>query len=151
MPVAPLTLEGASENAVDTSYFLITPGFFATMKTAVVQGREFADDDTAGAPWVAVVNESAARRLWPGQDPIGKRFTVDTGPEDRPRRIVGVVRDIPTGTRRTGVEPVIYTSYLQQPSGARLPSANMRGQMTFVVRTSGNPMSLEPGSAQSRG
>ncbi len=143
VPAAALTVEGASIDSGDTSLFLITPGFFATVKARVVRGREFTDDDTAGAGWVAVVNETAARRFWPGEDPLGKRFTLDSGPDDRLREVVGVVRDIPTGSRKISPEPVVYTSYLQQPSRARLPWAILLGQMTFVVRTSGNPMALE--------
>jgi predicted permease len=140
---AVVTLEGANAESGDTSYFVITPGFFATMKAPLVQGREFADEDAAGAPWVAVVNETAAHRFWPGQDPIGKRFTFDSGLDDRPREIVGVVRDIPAATSRINPEPIIYMSYLQQPLHSRLSWAIMLGQMTFVVRTSGNPMRLE--------
>jgi predicted permease len=136
-------VDGANSESGNTSYFVITPGFFATMKAPVVRGREFAEDDAAGAPWVAVVNETAAHRFWPGQDPVGKRFTLDSGLDDRPREIVGVVRDIPTATRRINPEPIIYMSYLQQPSHSRLSWAIMLGQMTFVVRTSGNPMGLE--------
>jgi ABC-type lipoprotein release transport system permease subunit len=63
---------------------------------------------------------------------------------EKPREIVGVVRDIPL--RRTDREagPVIYASYLQQSPAYRGPSGNMFGQMTFLLRSSADPMSLVP-------
>jgi putative ABC transport system permease protein len=59
-----------------------------------------------------------------------------------------VVRDIPLRRFETASEPVLYTSYLQQPARYQGPLANMFGQMTFLVRTSGNPMSLAPAARQ---
>lgn len=55
-----------------------------------------------------------------------------------------MVRDIPLKRFQTGPEPVIYTSYLQQPARYQGPFANMFGQMNFLLRTSGNPMNLAP-------
>jgi putative ABC transport system permease protein len=129
-------------------YFLVTPGFFATMRAPLLRGREFDRRDTRASPWTAVVNQSAARWLWPGQDPIGKRFTLDTVPEEQPRQVIGVVRDIPTRNRRTVPDPVIYASYLQQPPTYANPGANMFGQMTFLLRASGDPVSLLPAIRQ---
>ncbi|HEY4363775.1 MAG TPA: ABC transporter permease [Bryobacteraceae bacterium] len=143
VPTLAVTVDGGRASG-DTSYFLVTPHFFATMRAEVVRGRDFDTRDTQGAAWVAVVNETAAHRFWPGQDPLGQRFSLDSVPDDRPREVIGVVRDIPTRVRETGAEPVIYASYLQQPSRYRLPWANMLGQMTFVVRAPGNPMALVP-------
>jgi putative ABC transport system permease protein len=59
------------------TYFLVTPNLFATLRTPIVHGRDFTDRDTAGTPWVAIVNETCARRFWPGEDPIasGSRST----------------------------------------------------------------------------
>jgi len=147
VPTVAVAIEGQHErgrHALSVAYFLVTPNFFATMNAPLVRGRDFSDLDTASAPWVAIVNESTARRFWPGADPIGKRFTFDVVPEERPREVVGVVRDIPIRSRQTGPEPVIYASYLQQPSRYRNPWANMFGQMTFVLRSSADPMSLVP-------
>jgi predicted permease len=146
VPTMAVTVEGSASAAGDTSYFLVTPDFFATLKTRFVRGRDFGEGDTPGSQWVAVINETAARRFWPGEDAIGKRFTLDSVPDDRPREVIGIVRDIPTRTRTVTAEPVIYAHYLQQPSRYRLPWANLMGQMTFILRSSGrafsNPMSL---------
>jgi len=142
---APATeADRAGLNAV---YFLVTPNFFTSLKTPFVRGRDFRTDDTAGSPWVAVINETMARQFWPGQNPIGKRITLDVVAGELPREIVGVVRDIPL--RRTyEPRPVIYTSYLQQAERYQGPNANMFGTMTFLIRSSGDPMSLVPAVRQ---
>jgi putative ABC transport system permease protein len=126
------------------AYFLVTPNFFSTMKAPWSAGRDFDARDVQSAPWVAVVNETMARTFWPGEDPIGKRFRLDTVPEEHPREVVGVVRDIPLSQLQTEPRPVIYASYLQQPSRYRGPWANMFGEMTFVLRSSGQAFEVVP-------
>jgi putative ABC transport system permease protein len=140
----PMPENAADRNAFRAVYFLITPNFFTTMNTRLVRGRDLNDFDTASASWVAIINESMARRFWPGEDPIGKRLTLGVVSGERPREIVGVVRDIPVRRDRAEPQPVIYTSYLQQSPDYRGPFANMFGQMTFLLRTSGDPLSLVP-------
>jgi len=125
------------------TYFLVTPNLFGTIRTPIVRGRDFTNRDTVAAPWVAIVNETFARRFWPGEDPIGKRFTLDTVPEEQPRQVVGVVRDIPT-RHAESPQPVVYASYLQQPSRYRGPWAGLFGQMQFMIRSTGNPMAIVP-------
>lgn len=144
LPALPVVIDGqpapagADPRARPPAYFLVTPGFFATVRTPLVRGRDVDDHDTASAPWVAIVNETAARRLWPGDEAIGKRFTLDAGPDERPREVVGVVRDIPIRSRQTTPEPVMYASYLQQPARYRGRWGGMFGQMTFVLRRAGD-------------
>jgi putative ABC transport system permease protein len=125
------------------AYFLITPHFFSTIRTPIVRGRDVTEHDTASAPWVAVVNEAFARRFWPGENPIGKRLTLNTVPEERGREVVGVVRDIPT-RHAADPEPAIYASYLQQPSRYRGPWVNVFGQMVFMIRPAGDPSAIIP-------
>ena len=70
----------------------VTPDYFKTMRIDLRGGREFRDSDQEGAPRVAIVNELMARRLWPNEDPLGKRFRVQrTG--DVWWQVVGVARD----------------------------------------------------------
>src|SRR5262249_30363579 len=123
--------------------FLVTPSFFATMKGRLVRGRDFNDNDALTRPWVVIVNESMARRYWRGEDPIGKHITLDTVPEERPREVIGVVRDIPVRSMEATKEPVLYASYLQQPSRYRAP-ANVLGQMTFLLRSSSPAFRVMP-------
>ena len=139
----PLSARGSDGAALRAAYFMVTPDLFATIRTPVVRGRAISDDDRFASPWVAVVNETMARRLWTGEDPIGKRVTLDIVPDEQPREIVGVVRDIPV-RRGEPAEPAIYTSYLQQPLRYGGQFANMLGQMTFYVRATADPMNLVP-------
>jgi putative ABC transport system permease protein len=76
----------------------VTPGYFAAIGMPVVRGRGMRETDAATSPRVAVVGESLARRLWPGQDPIGKRLNASGALPDTPverwwATVVGVVRD----------------------------------------------------------
>jgi putative ABC transport system permease protein len=140
----PMPKSAADRNAFHAVHFLITPNFFTAMKARLARGRDFNDFDTASAPWAVIINETMARRFWPGEDPIGKRLTLSVVSGEQPREIVGVVRDIPLRRAQAEAEPIIYTSYLQQSPAYRGPYANMFGQMTFVLRSSGDPMSLAP-------
>ena len=110
----------------------------------MVSGRDITRADTVSRPWVAIVNEAAARQFWPGENPLGRHLVLDSVPDEQPREVIGVVRDIPTRHVQEEPQPVIYASYLQQPSRYRGPYGVMFGQMTFVVRHAGDPLSLVP-------
>jgi len=60
---------------VQAFYNVVDPAYFQTMRIAVIRGRTFTPADNEGAPRVAVVNETVAAHLWPGEDPIGKQFS----------------------------------------------------------------------------
>lgn len=70
---------------------MITGGYFQALGVALLSGRDFNEHDTAKSEPVIIINESLARTLWPGQDPLGKRIRTG-GPN--PRRVVGVVGDV---------------------------------------------------------
>jgi putative ABC transport system permease protein len=150
LPTATLHIDGrpvpssTSERAAATVvYFLVTNNFFPTMKTPIVRGRDFNANDTGSAPWVAVINEAMAKRFWPHEDPIGKRFTPDAISGERPREVIGVVRDVPLRYVSNGPpEAVAYTPYLQQPERYQGFNSGMFGQMTFFVRSSTDPFRL---------
>jgi putative ABC transport system permease protein len=72
---------------------VITPGYLRTMRIPIVRGRDFTDADREGAPAVALISEATARRLWPGEDPMGQRFTIAFFPE-AVREVVGIVKDV---------------------------------------------------------
>jgi putative ABC transport system permease protein len=91
-----LAIEGqppASDGSLPVAFVTaVSPQFFQTFDMSLLRGRTFAEGDTAGAPIVAVLNQSAAERWFPAQDPIGKRFKVGGAEEERPWvEIVGVV------------------------------------------------------------
>lgn len=110
-------LEGREPTPGDHGFFFeqfsVGPGYFATIGATLLQGREFTKADREGALRVAIINEAAAKRYWPGENPIGRRlFNGSPNPENA-LEIVGVVE---TGRYRTlGEEPrpVFYECFLQ--------------------------------------
>jgi putative ABC transport system permease protein len=97
----------------------ISAGYFRTLGIPLRAGRALTDQDRAGRPPVTVINETAARRFWPGENAIGKRvwFGSTTGSAfaspARPVEIVGIVGDVKYGSVDEAVGPDFYTSYLQ--------------------------------------
>jgi putative ABC transport system permease protein len=110
----------------------ITPGWPAVMRVPLVRGRAFADADRAGAPKVVLVSETAARTIWPGEDPIGKPLSVGQGGfHDDTARVVGVVGDVRYATPDEPPAADVYLPYYQSPS-----------RMMLFVRTPGDPLAL---------
>jgi putative ABC transport system permease protein len=145
----PLPSNPSERTAATVPYFLVTDSFFSTLKTPILRGRDFEAGDTASAPWVAVINETLARRFWPDEDPIGKRFTADAISGEREREVIGVVRDVALTYIRTGPPPpVAYTLYVQQPERYQGLNTGRFGQMTFFVRSNGDPLSLVSAARQ---
>ena len=148
LPIMDVSIDGRPATAggdrpqFRAAYFLVTPNFFHTMRTAFVRGRDVSQADTVSRPWVAIVNEAAARRFWPGEDPIGHRLTLHVVPEELPREVIGIVRDVPVRHGQIEPQPIVYASYLQQPSRYAGPYGGMFGQMTFVLRHATDPLSL---------
>jgi putative ABC transport system permease protein len=128
-------IEGrASDELSESSYRLITPGYFETMRIAVLRGRSMRATDIGDSPWVAVVNQAFARRYFPGEDPIGKRVTVTIVTDERPREIVGIVGDTPLARQEQEPAPIVYLSHQQQPEHSRAGFGDERMGMTFVMR-----------------
>ena len=89
----------------------VGPGYFRTMGITVVRGREFETTDRAGSPAVAIVNETFARRFWPGQDALGRRI----GWPGAWRQVIGVARDGKYGTLAEESQPFFYVPLAQRP------------------------------------
>jgi putative ABC transport system permease protein len=97
---ASVPMQGAFRN-------LVTPGYFGTMRIPLRQGRVLDARDVAGAPPAVVLNESFARRVFPGENPIGKRLHV--GDTDRPPfTVVGVVGDVKQTSLAADAEDAVY-------------------------------------------
>ncbi len=110
----------------------VTPGYFRTLAIPLRRGRDFELRDNSTAPFVAIINESLARRYWPaypnGEDPVGRSLLAGANPE--PLRIVGVVADV----RQAGLAEDAALG-LYRPRGQTQPLPSM-----FAVRTAGNPL-----------
>ncbi|HEX4440655.1 MAG TPA: ABC transporter permease [Thermoanaerobaculia bacterium] len=124
------------------TYRVVMPGYFAAMRIPLRAGRDFTPADRLGAPGAAIVNESFARREWPGQSAVGKRVTFDEE-DGRPlwRTVVGVAPDVVRGSWTAKPEPEAYMPYLQERSYLERPGSPFQ-YMTLVVRGSGDPASL---------
>jgi putative ABC transport system permease protein len=121
LPLRPLGRSTGGDDGkgnYDTDYRALTPDFLKVMRMAVLRGRSFTAADRAGAPDVALINETAARLIWPHEDPIGRQVVLGEDSKefaDRPRTIVGIVHDI----RERGLDSkgasAIYVPLSQMP------------------------------------
>jgi putative ABC transport system permease protein len=148
MPDQPVTLEGQPIRSASESPQVImravTPDYFPAMGIPLRKGRLFTEADSGDGKLVAIVNETAARRLWPGADPIGRRIGMGSAqhfgyfrippPPGQPewREVVGVVADIRSSALDLPAQPEVFYSYRQfawyNP--------------TLLLRTAGDPLSL---------
>ncbi|MCA1558092.1 MAG: ABC transporter permease, partial [Acidobacteria bacterium] len=118
----------------DAEYRVVTPKYFETMNITLVRGSMFTDEHTSSVPAVTVINETFARRFFPGEDPIGKRINLGN-PERSPwRTIIGIVRDVRQKAMDEEPYPQMYAAYAQFPARA----------MTLVARTSSDQSGLVP-------
>jgi predicted permease len=132
LPSRPFT---AQDGRQFTAYWdQIYPGYFAAMGSAVLHGRDLVPADMQeGAPLVTIINETLARRVFPGQDPVGRRIVctgrISMAEAGSPCEVIGVVRDVPYSRRMGEPENTMYMTFLESPTG--------RGQMELIVRTAG--------------
>ena len=115
----------------------ITPGYFTAMQIPMLAGRDVNEGDTADREPVAVINETFARQIYPGDNPIGRRFILNLGNE-KPHEIIGVVGDVKLTTVEGEIRPTAYLSSRQYAFGL----------MNFVVRTTGDPARLGPAAVR---
>jgi putative ABC transport system permease protein len=107
----------------------VSPGYFYALGISVLKGRTFTDGDNERSPKVAVLNETLARVMWPGDDPVGKELPVPGGSF---LSVIGVVRDTRHETLSNDVQSEVYVPYLQEPVIS----------MQLAVRSIADPASL---------
>jgi putative ABC transport system permease protein len=124
-------------NAPPVGRHYVSAEYFRTLGIPVLAGRALTTADRIGRPPVTVINETAARRFWPGEDPIGKRvwFGSATGFTDpaRPVEVVGVVGDVKYAGVDQPVNADFYTSYLQFAYPDTMVIVKAAGPATAVV------------------
>src|SRR5919108_469149 len=103
------------------AFNIVSPGFFDTMQTRLLSGRDFNDSDTASAPNVAIVNEEFAKKFAKGANLVGMRFRVSSMGTIRLYEIVGLVRNTKYADLREDLLPIVYTPAAQTP----LPTAQI--------------------------
>ncbi|HEY6400702.1 MAG TPA: FtsX-like permease family protein, partial [Blastocatellia bacterium] len=106
--------------------------YFATMEIPLLRGRDFTAQDDQRALYVAIVNQTFARRYFPNDDPLGK--SVRFRGKRREVEIVGVVADTKYSNQREDPRPMLYTPWRQESEGI--------GTMYFALRTTGEPTAL---------
>lgn len=114
------------------SYACVLPGYLRFMGVTFAAGRDFTPDDDANHPPVIVVNETFARRMWPGEDPLGK--TVKLFNSEQLLQVVGVIRDIRDTTLRADPAPFAFFPLTQTFHAANV----------FHIRTKGDADALLP-------
>ncbi|PYT19043.1 MAG: hypothetical protein DMG58_37105, partial [Acidobacteria bacterium] len=121
-------------NVADTQ--LISPDYFRAMGISLFRGRFFTDNDANLPPASVIVNQTLARNVWPGVDPIGKRIRLRA---DAPwLSVVGVAADIKNHGSNVATKPEMYFLHSDQPFGIW---ADLRS-MTLVVRTAVEPQQI---------
>jgi putative ABC transport system permease protein len=135
----PGRIMGELTSRPSSRFAMVTPGYFDTFGIRVVKGRRFTDQDVAGSPRVAMVNEYFAHRYLSGVDPLSQRLSIQqlipgmtkNGPEVE-WQIVGVLHDVRSGELRRDDLPEIDVPFWQSP----WPNASL------AIRTSGDPAAM---------
>lgn len=101
----------------DADWDIVSPEYFTTIGMRIVEGRAFSETDRDWSPHVAIVNETFARSVWPGQSAVGRTFLQQVSEiEDRPVQIVGVARDAKYRYISDAERSFIYVPMAQQPT-----------------------------------
>jgi predicted permease len=123
---------GAMSERPNANRHLVSPKYFSTLGIPIRAGRDFTERDSARVPHVVIINETFARRHFPGEDPIGR--TLVTGMAELPSQIIGVVADVRSTGLNTPPEPDYFLPALQRPETFT----------TILVRTNVTPVAMTP-------
>jgi predicted permease len=133
-PVQPATSDAADPSAfLQANYNTVTPGYFATLGLPLLAGRDFRDEDGRGSPSVTIVNETAARLLWPDAPAVGKvlRIWDDGMPE---LTVVGVAADSKYNALGEGPTPYLYLPLAQDYRADMIVHARVSDWTASAVR-----------------
>lgn len=115
---------------------LVGSSYFRTVGMKILRGRDFGAQDGPLTPGVVIVNETAARQLWPGRDPLGRRMRLVEG--ETPFEVIGIVADASYSSLKEGPVPVIYLSHSQYEKSMIGPL--LAPEMTLLARTTWDPL-----------
>ena len=139
-------LEGPSHGG--GSWATVSPGFFDVFRIALRSGRVFTDSDRAGAPGVAIINETMTEQFWPDGDPLSDRLVIGRGvmqefADEPERQIIGIVAATRDGQLGRDPGPKMYIPQAQQTDAVNALNSGI-GPMAWVVRTQTAPQALIP-------
>ena len=151
-PDLTFTIEGkwpggdSQEGVGGAQYRASSAGYFETLGIPLARGRLLTAADSQNSELVAVINETAAKRYWPGEDPIGQRIHVGMpfAPEladPQPRRIVGIVKDVREGGLQEAAPPILYLPLGQVAPPLAVMFVRLL-PINVAVRTQGKPAGL---------
>jgi predicted permease len=125
--------EKGPDTDANSNYNQIGPGYFRTLGSRLLSGREFTAADALAAPKVAVVNEAFAKKFNLGRDAVGKRMSSERAPAGGvlDTEIIGIVQNTKYSEVKDPIPPLFYTPYRQD--------GDLAGFMTFYVRTALDP------------
>jgi len=116
----------------------VGPRYFETLGTPILQGRDFGDQDRVDSQRVAIINESVARKFFPGVNPLGRHLGVDRDSDRKNLEVIGVVKDAKYETLREQRSHTVYVFYRQQLKRLRAMTLSIRP----APEIAGNPGSL---------
>jgi putative ABC transport system permease protein len=138
----PVWADGSPEGAASArpaDVRIVTPGYFETLRIAVLRGRRFDERDASDAPLVVMVNRALARQMWGDQDPVGRRMVVDYSTAGTyPYEVIGVVDDVKFRGLRSEPRAEIYMPHAQRPYLV----------LNIAVRTHDDPVAMIPAIRQ---
>ncbi|HUX66256.1 MAG TPA: ABC transporter permease [Terriglobales bacterium] len=153
-------LLGAHAGIPDAYYNAISPGYFATLRTPLLAGRDFFPGDRAGAPAVTILNQTAARQLFPGGNALGQVVRQKDEDMTRPAQVVGIVADAKyDSSLRAAAPPTGYypLAQLRQPFRntayelrTALPAAMVEAEVRTALARSDPEASFTLGTLQSQ-
>jgi putative ABC transport system permease protein len=126
-----------------SKWMSITPGYLGLFRIPILRGRDFTENDKAGTPGVALINEALARQLWPNEDPVGQRIMCGQGigPElegEPERQIIGIVADSHNSGLGKPPDPMMMVPIAQVADGYAAAYSNIQ-PLFWLVRTHGDP------------
>jgi len=123
-----------SDKALPIAFYnVVQTDYFRAMGMPILKGRDFDDNDTPESRPVAIVNSVMAEKMWPGEDPIGRRFSIN-GVKGPYREVVGVTRVVKFVLPAERPSPGYYLPYRQ----------NYRSDQVLIVHTQGDALRLAP-------
>jgi putative ABC transport system permease protein len=137
-----ITIEGrpaAAGVALEAGHHQVSLDYFTTLGIPLRQGRVFDERDTLQTPGVALINETMARRFWPNESVLGKRFSIDDDIQGKPvppLTIIGVVGDVKHQGLENDVWPELYLPYAQVTYNSYSIPSNL------VIHTTVDPLNL---------
>lgn len=128
------TIEGVAASDAEplVLFSSVSDDYFRTLRIPLRQGRTFDGQDHSGAPPTVVINQSMARRYWPGGDAVGARIRFSADSNDSLLQIVGIVGDVRNDLARPDAEPIVYVSSRQAPEP----------RVRVLLRTHSDPLAL---------